>query len=93
MTIKDELLGKYEIEWTDSYTVREPTCMTTNKEGKEVMQYKNHGYYSTKEGALKGCCDLLLKDALENQGKVTTIKNMYQTQLDIWNNLKALINI
>lgn len=92
MIIKDKCLGNYEVDVSDSYTLRLNTGKTAfdKKSQKDVPVYDVQGYFSTLEGALMKAAKLL---TLEQCGDVVTLKEYIQTLEGIWNDIKTNVKV
>ena len=89
MTIKDPLLGKFEILWDDTFTVIENGIAIDKITKEEKPKQTVCGYYSTLEGALRKCCTMLVEDSFE----VATIDEVIQRFETLWLDIKNTIKI
>lgn len=87
MTIKDPLFGKYEIDWSDSYTVIENGVAIDTKTGEEKPKQTVKGYYSTRAGAVNHICNLLTEDSFD----VATLREVNEKHKQIWEDIKHTI--
>lgn len=79
MIIKDNLLGKYEIKWDDSFTLVENGIAIDAKTGEEKPKQTVIGYYSTLEGALRQCVILLTKESFPETATLSEIIEKFQS--------------
>lgn len=90
MTIQDKCFGKYEIEWTDCYTVIENgiaiDAITKEKKPKKTSK----GYYSTRAGAVDKICNLLTQDSFDPVA-IATLKEVNDRHKQIWEEIKHTI--
>ena len=85
MKIVDQTLFPYEIALDgNNYTVEEIT-KKVNSKGETI--YKNHGYYSSLEGALGKIISLKMIDS----GKSVTLNEFIQEYKEIKNEIKEAI--
>ena len=89
MTIKDKVLGDYEIQWSDTFTVVKNGVATNTKTGEKLPKQTNCGYFSTLEEALKKICKLLVEESSD----VATITEVLERFETLWADIKNTIKI